>query len=170
MMPRETRNVLIRRGDAGDLEAVAALAAANPGAALWPRDLYLPYCQPEISSAAARALFVAWLPPVAAAAGAIVGMAAYSAVVAAGWADCELENMVVAADWRRRGIGLRLLRNGLLWCAAQHGRALWLEVRASNCAARIFYEKEGFQMRGVRQAYYAQPVEDAVCMEKALDG
>jgi ribosomal-protein-alanine N-acetyltransferase len=39
-----------------------------------------------------------------------------------------------------------------------------LEVRASNEAARRFYEGLGFRAAAVRKHYYTNPVEDAVIL------
>jgi ribosomal-protein-alanine N-acetyltransferase len=39
-----------------------------------------------------------------------------------------------------------------------------LEVRQSNDAARLLYERFGFVVAGVRRAYYTKPVEDALVL------
>jgi ribosomal protein S18 acetylase RimI-like enzyme len=39
-----------------------------------------------------------------------------------------------------------------------------LEVRASNRQALAFYRSAGFGQTGLRRAYYADPIEDAVLM------
>jgi ribosomal-protein-alanine N-acetyltransferase len=44
----------------------------------------------------------------------------------------------------------------------------WLEVRASNSAARSLYEKLGFEVLGVRKNYYERPREDALVMGLTL--
>ena len=41
---------------------------------------------------------------------------------------------------------------------------LYLEVRASNSAAKKFYEHFGFGVAGIRKAYYTSPKEDALIM------
>jgi ribosomal protein S18 acetylase RimI-like enzyme len=43
-------------------------------------------------------------------------------------------------------------------------RYIYLEVRASNRAARRLYEKFGFRTVGIRRNYYLNPVEDAIIM------
>jgi len=76
--------------------------------------------------------------------------------------DGEIENMVVAKQGRRRGIGSALL-DELLRRFRNEGRAaIWLEVRESNQAARRLYQKHGFGETGRRRGYYREPVEDAV--------
>lgn len=42
--------------------------------------------------------------------------------------------------------------------------SIFLEVRASNQEARLFYEKFGFQVIGTRKNYYQHPQEDAIMM------
>lgn len=39
-----------------------------------------------------------------------------------------------------------------------------LEVRFSNTEAKLFYERLGFKIAGVRKDYYVSPVEDASLM------
>jgi ribosomal-protein-alanine N-acetyltransferase len=43
-------------------------------------------------------------------------------------------------------------------------RRATLEVRRSNEAARLLYERFGFSVAGVRVAYYSKPVEDALVL------
>lgn len=76
--------------------------------------------------------------------------------------EWELENIVVARDARRRGIGRQLLE--ALFAAARKtdGASVFLEVRESNVAARGLYEKLGFRETGRRRDYYANPSEDAI--------
>jgi ribosomal-protein-alanine acetyltransferase len=80
--------------------------------------------------------------------------------------EWELENLVVASEFRGRGFGSRLLRALLARVEEGESRALFLEVRESNAAARKLYQKAGFRETGRRRRYYADPAEDAVlyCM------
>ena len=82
--------------------------------------------------------------------------------------EAELELIVVAKTYRRRGVGRRLLQAAELWAAAQGAATLQLEVRRSNTVARSFYSAESFQSAGERRAYYRDPVESAVLLTKAL--
>jgi len=79
--------------------------------------------------------------------------------------DWEIENMVVAKQGRRRGIGSGLLDELLRRARNQAVAAVWLEVRESNQVARRLYEKHGFRETGRRRGYYKYPVEDAVLYE-----
>jgi len=80
--------------------------------------------------------------------------------------EWELENIVVAPSVRRMALGKHLL--GVLFAAARdtHSRAVFLEVRESNAAARTFYQRTGFEQTGRRKSYYADPQEDAVLYRK----
>lgn len=82
--------------------------------------------------------------------------------------EWELENIVVAADARGKGIGTRLLAELLSRAQMSKSETVFLEVRESNMAARRLYEKVGFAETGRRNCYYSSPVEDAVLYSKAL--
>ena len=79
--------------------------------------------------------------------------------------EWEIENVVVTAASRRRGVASGLLTELLGRVQREKGIAIWLEVRASNQAARSLYEKAGFQEVGQRLGYYRDPSEDAVLYE-----
>jgi [ribosomal protein S18]-alanine N-acetyltransferase len=76
--------------------------------------------------------------------------------------EWELENIVVAAQSRRNGLGKRLLQSLLNEVRDTDGESVFLEVRESNTAARKLYEKMGFHETGRRKSYYSSPQEDAV--------
>ena len=76
--------------------------------------------------------------------------------------EWELENIVVSPASQRRGIGGRLLRSLLARALETTSEAIFLEVRASNRAARSLYESVGFCRTGLRRFYYSNPSEDAI--------
>jgi ribosomal-protein-alanine N-acetyltransferase len=76
--------------------------------------------------------------------------------------ECELENVVVAESVKRRGLAAKLIAALLEHARAQHALSIFLEVRASNSAARRLYEKFGFEVASRRPQYYRNPSEDAV--------
>jgi len=76
--------------------------------------------------------------------------------------EWEIENIAVAGAARRRGLGTRLLGEFLKLARAEGATAVFLEVRESNHAARLLYEKWSFEERGRRSGYYTQPQEDAI--------
>jgi [ribosomal protein S18]-alanine N-acetyltransferase len=77
-------------------------------------------------------------------------------------AEWELENIVVAATARRRGIGERLLGELIEHVRSAQGSEIFLEVRQSNHDARALYRKMGFEETGLRSGYYSYPPEDAI--------
>lgn len=56
----------------------------------------------------------------------------------------ELDNLVVRADWRGRGIGERLLVETQRWSREQGASHVEVGVHAFNHGARRFYERYGF--------------------------
>jgi ribosomal-protein-alanine N-acetyltransferase len=77
-------------------------------------------------------------------------------------AEWELENIVVAATARRKGIGTGLLAELVKHVRSAQGSEIFLEVRQSNHHARALYRKLGFEETGLRKGYYSNPPEDAV--------
>jgi [ribosomal protein S18]-alanine N-acetyltransferase len=73
----------------------------------------------------------------------------------------HLLDLAVHSDLRRRGIARSLLEDVICGLKINSCRAFYLEVRASNIAARQFYEKMDFTDIGTRKNYYINPVEDA---------
>ena len=132
---------VIRRAEAGDLEAVAAIQSASQGAAHWPVADYLQYEFMVAVSDGTVAGFLVWRP------------------LAEG--ECEVLNLAVAPQFRRQGIARELL-NPLL---NLRDTDVFLEVRESNQAARIFYKSMGFQEVGSRPSYYQDPPEAAIVMK-----
>jgi [ribosomal protein S18]-alanine N-acetyltransferase len=80
----------------------------------------------------------------------------------------EIENIVVASEQRRGGIGSALVRRLLDQGARSGAASVHLEVRESNVAARQLYEKVGFSDSGRRTGYYRDPAEDALLMEISI--
>ena len=76
--------------------------------------------------------------------------------------EWEIENIAVAGTARRRGLGTRLLSELLDIARERSVKALFLEVRESNHAARALYEKWAFLESGRRRRYYQEPDEDAI--------
>lgn len=89
-------------------------------------------------------------------------------MVAAG--EAHLLNLSVAAPLQRRGLGSQLLRFLLQHAQECGAQMLFLEVRASNAAARTLYARHGFTEIGTRRDYYPAEGgrEDAVTMAREL--
>ncbi|RJQ38280.1 MAG: ribosomal-protein-alanine N-acetyltransferase [Nitrospiraceae bacterium] len=78
-------------------------------------------------------------------------------------------NLAVHPDFRGKGIAKILVKHILEELKDTACRFLYLEVRASNNAARKLYEGFGFNVVGTRKIYYTEPNEDAVIMMLRLD-
>jgi ribosomal-protein-alanine N-acetyltransferase len=131
----------IRRGGAGDLEAVAAIQAASPEASHWPPADYLD-CEFRVAQSE----------------GAVV---AFLAGRSLGGEERELLNLAVQPEYRRKGIGRRLLE---AWLGEQKG-VVYLEVRESNWAARRLYQTLGCHEVNARPDYYESPPEAAIVLK-----
>jgi ribosomal-protein-alanine N-acetyltransferase len=82
--------------------------------------------------------------------------------------EWEIENVVVAREQQRRGVGSALVGQ-LLHEVREAGIAsALLEVRPSNTAARRLYEKMGFSVAGRRPGYYREPLEDALLLRISI--
>jgi len=135
--------MLIRPMTAGDLAAVQSIQEACRGeAAQWNPADYLQHRATvlEVDDAVRAFLVIREIVPKL---------------------ECEILNLAVHPAWRRRG-----LARALLVPAIQNFPACWLEVRASDTAARNFYKKQGFQEALVRRNYYSQPDEDGIVMRR----
>lgn len=153
-----TRTVTLRRGDARDIETVAALveAAFDPryGEA-WTRG----QCLGVLAMPGVR-LTLAFLDDEA------VGFAMVRTVVD----EAELLLLAVSPARRRRGVGTALLRAVIGDGVADGVVDLHLEVRAGNSAAAL-YRAQGFTKVGERRGYYrgkTGQVHDAHTYRRAL--
>ena len=68
--------------------------------------------------------------------------------------EAEILTLAVAPDARGRGIGKVLLSAATEHAHHAGARAMFLEVGASNMAARALYNRFGFSEVGMRKAYY----------------
>jgi [ribosomal protein S18]-alanine N-acetyltransferase len=144
-----------------DLDSVLALAASLPEAPHWPRPVYLDAVKSAALNPESTSRRIAL---VAVESREIAGFAVASLVPP----QAELESIAVAAASQRLGLG-RLLFSALSAELRQAGvTEVSLEVRASNRPALGFYQSLGFQQTGLRQGYYADPIEDAVLLTLAL--
>ena len=82
-------------------------------------------------------------------------------------AEWELENIVVAEEFQRRGVADSLMV-ALLDQVRRDAAAIFLEVRESNRPARQLYEKHGFRESGRRRNYHQNPLEDAILYARPI--
>jgi ribosomal-protein-alanine N-acetyltransferase len=131
----------IRPGGADDLDGVAAIQQASPGAAGWRVADYL---EQEFL--------------VALQGNRIVGFLVTRTLVAG---EREILNLAVAPDFRRKGVARALLDRALeAFCGE-----VFLEVRESNGVAKKFYKSLGFKELSKRKGYYDNPPETAIVMK-----
>ena len=83
--------------------------------------------------------------------------------------EAEILNLAILPEKRRRGEGRALLEKALAEFQTRGVRRVFLEVRESNVKAIAFYKKHGFSETGRRKAYYREPEEAALLMEKQLN-
>jgi ribosomal-protein-alanine N-acetyltransferase len=82
--------------------------------------------------------------------------------------EWELENIAIEPSAQRRGLASALLLRFFEILRQKQAGSVFLEVRASNAAARALYEKHGFSQAGRRRDYYDHPAEDAILYRKAI--
>jgi ribosomal-protein-alanine N-acetyltransferase len=79
--------------------------------------------------------------------------------------ESEILKLTVEKSMRRKGVGHNLLDFVLNYCRTKGAKNCFLELRASNTAARMLYEKQGFFIVGYRKGYYEKPRENAILMQ-----
>ena len=80
--------------------------------------------------------------------------------------ESDMMNVAVHPDFRRQGIGERLILELIDQLENRGNHSLTLEVRASNVSAIALYRKLGFEQVGLRKNYYRNPKEDALILRK----
>jgi ribosomal-protein-alanine N-acetyltransferase len=127
----------IRRLTLDDLEAVVAMEAANQPAP-WSDGVF----RDEL--AAENRVYLAADED---------GVVGFGGVMLVG-DEAHVTNLLVDPVWRRRGIGLELMRALIDEAVAEGARHITLEVRSENDAARRLYARLGLAPVGMRKGYY----------------
>ena len=78
--------------------------------------------------------------------------------------EAHITTFAVLPEWRRQGIGARLMLSMMQLATDLQARVATLEVRLSNDAARQLYARFGFRPVGIRPRYYSDNGEDALIM------
>ena len=78
--------------------------------------------------------------------------------------ELHINTLVVDSPFRRRGLGVSLMRFVIEEAMRRGARRATLEVRESNVAARKLYETLGFRVTNRRPRYYTRPDEDALVL------
>ncbi|MDB4909161.1 MAG: ribosomal-protein-alanine acetyltransferase [Gemmatimonadetes bacterium] len=151
---RGVTTAAIRQVREGDLERVMRIEAAS-FADPWSRDSFTELVENE------RVFFAGWEED---GEPGVLGYVVSWHVLDEG----EVANVAVTPEARGRGIGAALLLAALEDARQRGTRAVYLEVRESNAAARSLYERHGFTQVGLRKGYYVRPKEDALIMRRDL--
>jgi tRNA threonylcarbamoyladenosine biosynthesis protein TsaB len=149
--------VVIRAMREADVEQVMQIAASEREAPQWARNAY----QVALNPVAQRRVALV-------AEDAATGVLSGFAVLSITQDEAELESIVTAVEFQRRGIARRLFDSLVAEMRRAGVAKVILEVRASNSRARAFYAALGFEEGGRRPRYYADPVEDAILMSAKL--
>ncbi len=78
--------------------------------------------------------------------------------------EMHIATIATHPDFRRQGIGERILREALQDGRDAGAHLAFLEVRATNEPAQAMYRKFGFRVSGKRPRYYRDNGEDAILM------
>lgn len=82
--------------------------------------------------------------------------------------EIQISNIAIHPDFRRKGIGVAVMRQILEQVKRERAKFISLEVRPSNSAALNLYKKLGFEILGIRKDYYHNPKEHALVMGKRI--
>ena len=83
--------------------------------------------------------------------------------------QADITNVAVSSEYKRRGIGTRLMDAVITACLSKGVLMIALEVRAGNESAKALYRKCGFEEVGLRKGFYSSPTEDACVMTRYLE-
>ena len=144
---------MIRDYDVADLESARKLLSNVPEAAPWSSDDFVLPLQRNLCLRVAEER------------GIVCGLIVFRIMAD----EAEILNLAVDSNWRRRGIGSRLISETITACKAAGVKKIYLEVRDSNEAARSFYSRVGFTEAGRRRQYYRQPIEDALVLKRTVE-
>jgi len=92
-------------------------------------------------------------------------------IMSTGASEAHILNLCIAPDYRRNGLGQRLLEHMLDTAKQRNVGTVFLEVRPSNQGAIALYDKMGFNQIGTRHDYYPAKVgrEDAIILAISLE-
>ena len=158
--------VILRAGQPSDLDAIIALDRATDTAPHWPLAAYSAILAPDGEFTPPRYLVVAEAPgdPTMRTAARMAGLAVALLNLTPPRPTAELEDVIVAANFRRAGIGRALCTAAIQWAFSQGAAEMTLEVRAASLGAIALYRELGFRQVGRRADYYGNPADDALLM------
>lgn len=68
--------------------------------------------------------------------------------------ECNILKIIVDENYRRTGVGKKLIDKLINVCQTIGAKSIYLEVRDDNLNAISFYEKNGFKFECIRKGYY----------------
>jgi [ribosomal protein S18]-alanine N-acetyltransferase len=142
-------NITIRKMTVDDVSAVVDLDQKSFSLP-WPERSF----RFELTDNPASRCWVAELD------GKVVGMIVVWLIVD----EAHVATIATDPEYRRQGIGKRLLAHALHQLINDGARSSFLEVRESNLAAQEMYRKFGYEVMGRRRRYYRDNDEDAILM------
>ena len=145
-------SVNFRKMTLDDLEQVAAIDQMSFSLP-WPARSF----QFELTDNPASRSWVAELE------GRLVGMVVAWLIVD----EIHIATIAIHPDFRKLGIGEKLLSHTLRSAKAEGAVSSFLEVREGNAAAIMMYRKFGYVESGRREGYYKDNGEDAILMTLA---
>jgi [ribosomal protein S18]-alanine N-acetyltransferase len=95
--------------------------------------------------------------------GKIVGMVVVWLIID----EAHVATLATHPEFRRLGIGTKLLSHALRHMIEEGAHSSFLEVRESNSSAQDMYRKFGYEVSGRRPRYYKDNNEDAILMNLA---
>lgn len=82
--------------------------------------------------------------------------------------EVEVMQVMVHPNQQQKGIGQQLMQALEEYSKIATIETIFLEVRVSNETAKSIYQKNGFEVAGIRKNYYYHPTEDALVMLKKV--
>ena len=142
----------VRTIETRDIDAILAIQSASPEIAQWTTRDY---------ARVARGEMAGWVTEEK---DQVTGFLVARRIAS----DLDILNFAVRPDERQKGVGTLLIREAVAWGKTFAAQKAFLEVRSSNLAALLFYERQGFEVTGHRPRYYAAPIEDALVLAVTL--
>ncbi len=80
--------------------------------------------------------------------------------------EAYITNIAVFEEYRKLGVGRKLLKTAIDNAKSRNCDFITLEVRESNKSAISLYESENFEVAGIRKNFYSNPIENGIIYTK----
>ena len=94
----------------------------------------------------------------------VVGYVSFTVIID----ECQIINFATKNEFKRQGVGKKVMEALLDYGKARGVIKYFLEVRVSNEGAISLYKKYGFLPVGISKNHFSQPREDAILMNLEL--